>query len=55
MAGSEVSVVAQKGEGLVAGLTSAFADFTEGHPQRTIAFNSDSRHLPRSVLEYVFR
>ncbi len=54
LAGSEVSVVAQKGEGLAAGLTSVFAHFTEGHPQRTIAFNSDSPHLPRSVLEDAF-
>src|SRR6185369_6109492 len=48
--GNEVSVVAQKGEGLAAGLTSVFAHFAEGHPRRTIAFNSDSPHLPRSVL-----
>ena len=52
--GSEVSVVAQKGEGLAAGLTSVFAHFAEGHPRRTIAFNSDSPHLPRSVLEDAF-
>ena len=31
-----------------------FAHFTEGHPQCTIAFNSDSPHLPRSVLEDAF-
>ena len=54
LAGSEVSVVAQKGEGLAAGLTSVFAHFSEGHPRRTIAFNSDSPHLPRSVLEDAF-
>ena len=53
LAGSEVSVVAQKGEGLAAGLTSVFAHFVERH-QRTIAFNSDSPHLPRSVLEDAF-
>jgi len=52
--GNEVSVVAQKGEGLAAGLTSVFAHFAEGHPRRTIAFNSDSPHLPRSVLEDAF-
>jgi rSAM/selenodomain-associated transferase 1 len=50
----EVSVVAQKGEGLAAGLTSVFAHFTEGRQRRTIAFNSDSPHLPRSVLEDAF-
>ncbi len=54
LAGSEVSVVAQKGEGLAAGLTSVFAHFTEDQPRRTIAFNSDSPHLPRSVLENAF-
>jgi hypothetical protein len=31
-----------------------FAHFTEDHPRRTIAFNSDSPHLPRSVLEDAF-
>ena len=64
LAGSEVSVVAQKGEGLAAGLTSVFEHFTpdsqrEGHQRdarrrRAIAFNSDSPHLPRSVLEDAF-
>ena len=54
LAGNEASVVAQKGEGLAAGLTSVFAHFAEGHQRRTIAFNSDSPHLPRSVLEDAF-
>jgi len=54
LAGSEVSLVAQKGEGLAAGLTSVFAHFAEGHQRRIIAFNSDSPHLPRSVLEDAF-
>ncbi|HMJ21372.1 MAG TPA: TIGR04282 family arsenosugar biosynthesis glycosyltransferase [Terriglobales bacterium] len=54
LAGSGASVVAQKGEGLAAGLTSVFAHFSEGHQRRTIAFNSDSPHLPRSVLEDAF-
>jgi uncharacterized protein len=49
--GSEVIVVAQKGEGLAAGLTSVFAHFA---PRCAIAFNSDSPHLPRSVLEGAF-
>jgi len=62
--GGEVSVVAQKGEGLAAGLTSVFAHFVpdrqredpqrDAHQRRTIAFNSDSPHLPRSVLEDAF-
>jgi rSAM/selenodomain-associated transferase 1 len=47
-------IIAQKGEGLAAGLTSVFAHFAEGHQRRIIAFNSDSPHLPRSVLEDAF-
>jgi hypothetical protein len=54
LAGNEASVIAQKGEGLAAGLTSVFAHFAEDHRRRTIAFNSDSPHLPRSVLEDAF-
>jgi rSAM/selenodomain-associated transferase 1 len=54
LAGNEVSIVAQKGEGLAAGLTSVFAHFVDSHPRRIIAFNSDSPHLPRSVLEDAF-
>jgi rSAM/selenodomain-associated transferase 1 len=53
LTGSQASVVAQKGEGLAAGLTSVFAQFTAGQ-RRAIAFNSDSPHLPRSVLEEAF-
>ena len=62
--GKAASVVAQKGEGLAAGLTSVFAHFAEAHRtnahrtnahrRRIIAFNSDSPHLPRSVLEDAF-
>ena len=54
LAGNQASVVAQKGEGLAAGLTSVFAHFAEGRQRRIIAFNSDSPHLPRSVLEDAF-
>jgi uncharacterized protein len=64
MASSDMSVVAQKGEGLAAGLTSVFAHFApdhqradhhrEDHQRLTIAFNSDSPHLPCSVLEDAF-
>jgi rSAM/selenodomain-associated transferase 1 len=54
LAGSEASVVAQKGEGLAAGLTSVFEHFAEGYQRRVIAFNSDSPHLPRSFLEDAF-
>ena len=54
LVGNAASVVAQKGEGLAAGLTSVFAHFAEGHQRRIIAFNSDSPHLPRSVLQDAF-
>ena len=59
LAGNETNIVAQKGEGLAAGLTSVFAHFAPDHrkdagQRRIIAFNSDSPHLPRSVLERAF-
>jgi len=54
LAGENANVVAQKGEGLAAGLTSVFAHFARDRHRRTIAFNSDSPHLPRSVLEDAF-
>ena len=54
LAGERARVVAQKGEGLAAGLTSVFAHFAEDSHRRTIAFNSDSPHLPRFVLENAF-
>lgn len=54
LAGNEVSVIAQKGEGLAAGLTSVFTHFPEKYRQGTLAFNSDSPHLPSSVLEGAF-
>lgn len=54
LAGTAASVVAQEGKGLAAGLTSVFQHFAEGHQRRTIAFNSDSPHLPSSVLEQAF-
>jgi len=53
LAGHGVRIVAQKGEGLAAGLTSVFAHFA-GHQRRIIAFNSDSPHLPRSILDEAF-
>jgi uncharacterized protein len=49
-----MNVVAQKGEGLAAGLTSVFAHFTAGGQQRVVAFNSDSPHLPASILGSAF-
>ena len=53
LVGEEVRVVSQMGEGLAAGLTSAFRRFT-AKGRRIIAFNSDSPHLPASVLEAGF-
>jgi len=49
-----VRVVAQTGKGLAAGLTSVFAQFATAGGRRVIAFNSDSPHLPRTVLESAF-
>jgi uncharacterized protein len=54
LAGEQVRVVAQKGEGLAAGLTSVFVHFAREHRHRIIAFNSDSPHLPGAVLENAF-
>ena len=52
--GDTIQVVAQKGEGLAAGLTSVFLHFTALGRQHIVAFNSDSPHLPPSVLENAF-
>ena len=54
LAGNTVQVVAQKGEGLAAGLTSVFRHFTAAGRQHVIAFNSDSPHLAPSVLHSAF-
>jgi rSAM/selenodomain-associated transferase 1 len=55
IAQGDVEVVAQKGEGLAAGLISVFAHFTGGGQNRVVAFNSDSPHLPPSILENAFK
>jgi uncharacterized protein len=52
--GKAVQVMAQKGQGLAAGLTSVFRHFIAAGRQRVIAFNSDSPHLAPSVLESAF-
>lgn len=54
LAGDDVRIIAQQGEGLASGLTSVFAHFAKDRSRRTIAFNSDSPHLPRAVLESAF-
>jgi uncharacterized protein len=53
--GGTVEIVAQKGEGLAAGLVSVFARFAASGRRDVIAFNSDSPHLPATVLEYAFQ
>ena len=52
--GDKANIIAQKGKGLAAGLTSGFAHFAATDGRRVIAFNSDSPHLPASVLERAF-
>jgi uncharacterized protein len=52
--GGTAHVVPQTGQGLAAGLTSVFRHFAAAAKQRVIAFNSDSPHLPVSVLESAF-
>jgi hypothetical protein len=54
LTGGATVVVAQQGQGLAAGLTSVFAHFTAPGRQRVVAFNSDSPHLPVSVLASAF-
>jgi rSAM/selenodomain-associated transferase 1 len=49
-----VRIVPQTGQGLAAGLASVFNHFATSGQQRVIAFNSDSPHLPPSVLETAF-
>jgi glycosyltransferase A (GT-A) superfamily protein (DUF2064 family) len=52
--GHSLQVVEQKGKGLAAGLTSVFRRFASDGNQLVIAFNSDSPHLPRSILDSAF-
>lgn len=52
--GDSLPVVPQTGDGLAAGLTSVFATFASESHRRVIAFNSDSPHLPASVLKRAF-
>jgi rSAM/selenodomain-associated transferase 1 len=48
-----IEIVGQNGEGLAAALTSVFRQFTR-MGRRVVAFNSDSPHLPASVLHRAF-
>jgi len=54
MLGNRIRIVAQEGAGLAAGLTSVFRRFTSPEGRLVIAFNSDSPHLPPSVLDSAF-
>jgi hypothetical protein len=49
-----VRVVPQAGSGLAAALDSVFTQFAATGRPRIIAFNSDSPHLPASVLKSAF-
>jgi uncharacterized protein len=53
--GDSIPIVAQSGDGLAAGLTSVFAHFAAAGQRRVVAFNSDSPHLPASILRSAFR
>jgi rSAM/selenodomain-associated transferase 1 len=50
----DVAVLAQRGEGLGAGLRSTFELLCAPSLRRVIAFNADSPHLPASALESAF-
>lgn len=49
-----VPILPQTGQGLAAGLAYVFKHFAAFGDRRVIAFNSDSPHLPASVLEAAF-
>jgi rSAM/selenodomain-associated transferase 1 len=53
--GNGVPVVPQVGNGLAAALCSVFAHFEGADSSRIVAFNSDSPHLPTSILQAAFR
>src|SRR5690349_5226984 len=54
LAGDATVVVAQQAPGLAAALTSVFSHFAASDRQHVIAFNSDTPHLPVSVLANAF-
>jgi uncharacterized protein len=53
--GNAIPVVPQMGNGLAAALCSVFAQFGGADSSRIVAFNSDSPHLPTSILRAAFR
>lgn len=52
--GNAIPVVPQMGNGLAAALASVFAYFESAGYSRIVAFNSDSPHLPTSLLQAAF-
>lgn len=50
----EIEIVAQQGEGLAAGLVSAFRTFIGRGYRRVIALDGDSPQLPGQTIEYAF-
>ena len=54
LAGLATAIVAQQGDGLAAGLISVFARFAASGRQHVIAFNSDTPHLPVTLLTNAF-
>jgi rSAM/selenodomain-associated transferase 1 len=50
----QVEIVSQRGEGLAAGLRSAFEQLCTESGRRVMAFNADSPHLPAGALESAF-
>jgi rSAM/selenodomain-associated transferase 1 len=53
--GNAVTVVPQTGTGLEAALNSVFSHFARDGRRPIVAFNSDTPHLPASVLQSAFR
>jgi uncharacterized protein len=53
--GNAVQVVPQMGNGLAAALCSVFAHFKGDGSSRIVAFNSDTPHLPTTMLQAAFR
>jgi glycosyltransferase A (GT-A) superfamily protein (DUF2064 family) len=52
--GDGVPVVAQRGNGLAAALASCSRILAPAGASRIVAFNSDSPHLPTSILQSAF-
>lgn len=53
--GTRVPVIPQMGNGLAPALTSVFAHFGGTGCSRIVAFNSDSPHLPTTILQAAFQ